>query len=62
MGLIWQHQQLRCNLAMKAWGCAVQVAPMLPQVVAQMLPDVVGMLMSRIAARALREVYLVPAV
>ena len=38
-----------------------EVAPLLPEVAAQMLPDIAGLLLSRVAARALRDVYLAPA-
>ncbi|BDA45558.1 Uncharacterized protein sll0005 [Coccomyxa sp. Obi] len=37
-----------------------QIAPLLPEVAAQMLPEIVSRLTSRIAARTLRELYMLP--
>ncbi len=37
-----------------------QVAPLLPEVAAQMLPGIISRLTSRIAARTLRELYMLP--
>ena len=37
-----------------------QVAPLLPEVALQMLPEIVSRLTSRIAARTLRELYMLP--
>ena len=37
-----------------------EVAPLLPQVAAQMLPEIVTRLTSRVSARALRDLYLLP--
>jgi aarF domain-containing kinase len=37
-----------------------QVAPLLPEVAMQMLPEIFSRLVSRIGARTLRELYLLP--